>query len=41
MPDLLRYQTLEVKYYVGALDALQLRQTFARKIKVLIGKFFG
>jgi hypothetical protein len=28
------YQALEVKYYVGALDALQLRQTFARKIKV-------
>jgi len=30
------YQALEVKRYVGALEALQLQQTFARKIKVLM-----
>jgi len=31
---MLRYQALEVKRYVGALEALQLQQTFACKIKV-------
>ncbi len=35
---MLRYQGLEVKYYVGALDALQLRQTFVCKIQVIEGK---